>query len=92
MPKTQPGILLECDSTVKQIVLMLNERRKQERPGYPGFVLEDLDDTHLFLVGSDDVLRDVRSTINAQLDESRKPRSMNNPVAARFRGRGRGRG
>lgn len=41
MVKAVKGVLLECDSTVKQIVLNLNKRGN--------FVIEDLDDTHLFI-------------------------------------------
>lgn len=41
MVKAVKGVLLECDSTVKQIVLNLNKRGN--------FVIEDLDETHLFI-------------------------------------------
>lgn len=41
MVKAVKGVLLECDSTVKQIVLNLNKREN--------FVIEDLDETHLFI-------------------------------------------
>lgn len=44
MVKAVKGVLLECDSTVKQIVLNLNKRGN--------FVIEDLDDTHLFIEAS----------------------------------------
>lgn len=41
MVKAVKGVLLECDSTVKQIVLNLNKRGN--------FVIEDLGETHLFI-------------------------------------------
>ena len=44
MVKAVKGVLLECDSTVKQLVLNLNKRGN--------FVIEDLDDTHLFIEAS----------------------------------------
>lgn len=44
MVKAVKGVLLECDSTVKQIVLNLNKR--------DNFVIEDLDETHLFIEAS----------------------------------------
>ncbi|GAA5800782.1 hypothetical protein HPULCUR_006220 [Helicostylum pulchrum] len=44
MVKAVKGVLLECDSTVKQIVLNLNKRGN--------FVIEDLDETHLFIESS----------------------------------------
>ncbi|KAI8333800.1 TFIIH subunit TTDA/Tfb5 [Choanephora cucurbitarum] len=44
MVKAVKGVLLECDSTVKQIVLNLNKRGN--------FIIEDLDETHLFIEAS----------------------------------------
>ncbi|KAI9486836.1 MAG: TFIIH subunit TTDA/Tfb5 [Benjaminiella poitrasii] len=44
MVKAVRGVLIECDTTVKQIVLNLNKRGK--------FIIEDLDDTHLFIEAS----------------------------------------
>lgn len=41
MVKAVTGVLLECDTTVKQIVLNLNKTSN--------FVIEDLDETHLFI-------------------------------------------
>ncbi|KAI8974748.1 transcription factor TFIIH complex subunit Tfb5-domain-containing protein [Pilobolus umbonatus] len=44
MVKAVKGVLLECDSTVKQILLNLNKR--------DNFIVEDLDETHLFIESS----------------------------------------
>ncbi|ORZ17056.1 TFIIH subunit TTDA/Tfb5 [Absidia repens] len=44
MVKAVKGALIECDSTVKQIVLNLNKRSN--------FIIEDLDETHLFIEAS----------------------------------------
>ncbi|KAG1445728.1 TFIIH subunit TTDA/Tfb5 [Sporodiniella umbellata] len=73
MVKAVKGVLLECDSTVKQIVLNLNKRGN--------FVIEDLDETHLFIEASwveqlkyelDKILDENSYTISAEEKEARK--------------------
>ncbi|KAF7723579.1 hypothetical protein EC973_001820 [Apophysomyces ossiformis] len=73
MVKAVKGVLLECDSTVKQIVLNLNKRSH--------FVIEDLDDTHLFIEASsvqqlqyelDRILDENSYTISGEDKEARK--------------------
>lgn len=73
MVKAVKGVLLECDPTVKQIVLNLNERGN--------FVIEDLDETHLFVEAScvqelqyelDRILDENSYTISAEERDSRK--------------------
>ncbi|KAI8393537.1 TFIIH subunit TTDA/Tfb5 [Radiomyces spectabilis] len=72
MVKAVTGVLLECDSTVKQIILNLNKRGN--------FVIEDLDDTHLFIEASwvkqlqyelDRILDENSYTISGEDKESR---------------------
>ncbi|PHZ15362.1 nucleotide excision repair, TFIIH, subunit [Rhizopus microsporus ATCC 52813] len=73
MVKAVKGVLLECDSTVKQIVLNLNKRGN--------FVIEDLDDTHLFIEASwvdqlkyelDKILDENSYTISVDERDSKK--------------------
>ncbi|CDS11861.1 nucleotide excision repair, TFIIH, subunit [Lichtheimia hyalospora FSU 10163] len=73
MVKAVKGVLLECDPTVKQIVLNLNERGN--------FVIEDLDETHLFVEAScvqelqyelDRILDENSYTISAEERDNRK--------------------
>ncbi|KAL0483001.1 TFIIH basal transcription factor complex TTD-A subunit [Acrasis kona] len=40
------GVLLECDPAVKQFILHLN---KENTGSHSGFVIMDLDETHLFV-------------------------------------------
>lgn len=44
MVKATSGTLIECDSTVKQLILNLDEKNK--------FVISDLDETHLLIQSS----------------------------------------
>lgn len=60
MVKAIKGVLLECDTTVKQIVLNLNKRSN--------FVIEDLDDTHLFIEASK--VDELQSELDRILDEN----------------------
>ncbi|KAG0181666.1 Pol I core factor CF [Apophysomyces sp. BC1034] len=60
MVKAVKGVLLECDSTVKQIVLNLNKRGN--------FVIEDLDDTHLFIEASS--VQQLQYELDRILDEN----------------------
>ncbi|KAG0763021.1 hypothetical protein G6F57_007137 [Rhizopus arrhizus] len=73
MVKAVKGVLLECDSTVKQIVLNLNKRGN--------FVIEDLGETHLFIEASwvdqlkyelDKILDENSYTISVEEKESKK--------------------
>jgi TFIIH basal transcription factor complex TTD-A subunit len=54
------GVLLTCDSAVKQILLSMNERES--------FVIEDLDDFHLF-IKADEEYR-VRKELEAELEKN----------------------
>ncbi|KAI9012510.1 TFIIH subunit TTDA/Tfb5 [Phycomyces nitens] len=60
MVKAVKGVLVECDSTVKQIVLNLNKRGS--------FVIEDLDETHLFIEAS--FVAELRYELDKVLDEN----------------------
>ncbi|KAL0095046.1 TFIIH subunit TTDA/Tfb5 [Phycomyces blakesleeanus] len=60
MVKAVKGVLVECDSTVKQIVLNLNKRSN--------FVIEDLDETHLFIEASS--VPQLRYELDKVLDEN----------------------
>ncbi|KAI9319986.1 TFIIH subunit TTDA/Tfb5 [Dichotomocladium elegans] len=73
MVKAVKGVLLECDPTVKQIVLNLNESGN--------FVIEDLDETHLFVEATcvqelqyelDRILDENSYTISTEERDSRK--------------------
>lgn len=77
MVKAVKGVLLECDSTVKQIVLNLNKRGN--------FVIEDLGETHLFIEASwvdqlkyelDKILDENSYTISVEEKESKKNDSL----------------
>ncbi|KAG0332320.1 hypothetical protein BG000_010122 [Podila horticola] len=52
------GVVIECDTSVKQIILGLNEKSH--------FIIEDLDDTHVFVdAGCIDQLReDIDQILN----------------------------
>ncbi|KAF9082619.1 hypothetical protein BGX29_001860 [Mortierella sp. GBA35] len=41
MVKAVKGTLIECDTSVKQIIIGLNEKLQ--------FIIEDLDDTHVYI-------------------------------------------
>lgn len=60
MVKAVKGVLLECDTTVKQIVLNLNQKGN--------FVIEDLDDTHLFIEAS--WVKELQYELDKILDEN----------------------
>ncbi|KAJ3176840.1 TFIIH complex subunit tfb5 [Geranomyces variabilis] len=47
MVKARKGTLLECDPAVKQIVQDLDNKKSEA--GEKRFILEDLDETHLFI-------------------------------------------
>jgi len=54
------GILLTCDSAVKQILLMMSEKNP--------FIIDDLDDYHL-VIKADEEYR-VRSELEAELEKN----------------------
>jgi len=54
------GILLTCDSAVKQILLVMNEREN--------FIIDDLDDHHLIIRAEDEVR--VRSELEAEMEKN----------------------
>ncbi|KAI9240459.1 MAG: TFIIH subunit TTDA/Tfb5 [Podila humilis] len=58
MVKAVKGVVIECDTSVKQIILGLNEKSH--------FIIEDLDDTHIFVdAGCIDQLReDIDQILN----------------------------
>ncbi|KIO31291.1 hypothetical protein M407DRAFT_19668 [Tulasnella calospora MUT 4182] len=54
------GVLLTCDSAVKQILLTLNEKE--------AFIVEDLDETHV-IIAPDKVER-VRQALASELEKN----------------------
>ncbi|TFK47273.1 nucleotide excision repair TFIIH subunit [Heliocybe sulcata] len=56
------GVLLTCDSAVKQILLTINEREGNS------FIIEDLDDHHL-VIKADEEYR-VRKELEAELEKN----------------------
>ncbi|KAI0777436.1 nucleotide excision repair TFIIH subunit [Trametes elegans] len=54
------GVLLTCDSAVKQILLSLNEKEN--------FIIEDLDDYHV-VIKADEEYR-VRRELEAELEKN----------------------
>ncbi|KAI8053745.1 nucleotide excision repair TFIIH subunit [Syncephalis plumigaleata] len=60
MVKAIRGVLIECDSTVKQIILHINETRR--------FIIEDLDETHVFVDASSVSM--LRAELDRILDEN----------------------
>ncbi|KAF9961940.1 hypothetical protein BGZ65_009974 [Modicella reniformis] len=60
MVKAVKGVVVECDPSVKQIILGLNERGQ--------FIIEDLDDTHVFVDAS--CIEQLRVDIDEILNEN----------------------
>ncbi|DBA04049.1 TPA: hypothetical protein N0F65_009396 [Lagenidium giganteum] len=60
MPTANKGVLVKCDPATKQYLLHLNETAVQHR-----FVIEDLDETHLFIVPDPKVI----AFIEKKMDE-----------------------
>ncbi|KAF9112625.1 General transcription factor IIH subunit 5 [Mortierella sp. AM989] len=58
MVKAVKGVVVECDSSVKMIILGLNEKGQ--------FIIEDLDDTHIFVDASciDQLRLDIDEILN----------------------------
>jgi len=57
------GILIQCDSVMKQFLLHLDETNGLGKK----FILQDLDDTHLFV--SSDILETLRGKIDDLMDQ-----------------------
>ncbi|GBC05127.1 hypothetical protein RclHR1_06050005 [Rhizophagus clarus] len=60
MVKVLKGVILKCDSTVKQVIYKLNERKQ--------IIIEDLDDTHLFI--NEKELEEVKIEVEKLLEEN----------------------
>ncbi|CAI2171879.1 16085_t:CDS:2 [Funneliformis geosporum] len=60
MVKALKGVILKCDSTVKQVINKLNERKQ--------FIIEDLDDTHLFIDAK--AVEEVKIEVEKLLEEN----------------------
>ena len=57
------GVLVECDPTMKQLLLHLDDTNVFGRK----FVIQDLDDTHLFI--SSDILETLQERIDDLMDK-----------------------
>jgi len=57
------GILIQCDSVMKQFLLHLDETNVLGKK----FIIQDLDDTHLFV--SSDILETLRGKIDDLMDQ-----------------------
>ncbi|CAB4394060.1 nucleotide excision repair, TFIIH, subunit [Rhizophagus irregularis] len=60
MVKVLKGVIIKCDSTVKQVIYKLNERKQ--------IIIEDLDDTHLFI--NEKELEEVKIEVEKLLEEN----------------------
>ncbi|KAJ1977097.1 hypothetical protein H4R34_003719 [Dimargaris verticillata] len=60
MVSATKGVLIECDTTAKQVILNLDERYH--------FIIEDLDSTHLFV--NSDCVRMLQSELDKIIDEN----------------------
>lgn len=58
------GVLLECDPAMKQFLLHLDEKRTLG----DRFILQDLDDTHLFIQG--DFIERIQEEIDALMNRN----------------------
>lgn len=58
------GVLVECDPAMKQYLLHLDEVLAFGKK----FILQDLDDTHLFIVG--DLIPQIQDKIDQLLDSN----------------------
>ncbi|CAG5125395.1 unnamed protein product [Candidula unifasciata] len=63
MVNVTKGVLVECDPAMKQFLLHLDERNEFGRK----FVLQDLDDTHLFV--SSDIIETLQEKIDELMDQ-----------------------
>ncbi|KAH7098064.1 TFIIH subunit TTDA/Tfb5 [Auriculariales sp. MPI-PUGE-AT-0066] len=70
--KAIKSVLFTCDSAVKQILIMMDERASQGG-GY-SFIIQDLDDTHL-VIKADDEDR-VRRELETELERNAYTQDM----------------
>ncbi|KAF9436216.1 General transcription factor IIH subunit 5 [Entomortierella beljakovae] len=68
MVKAVKGVVVECDTSVKQIILELNVKAQ--------FILEDLDDTHVFVDAScvDQLRVDIDEILNENTYKVEEPK------------------
>ncbi|CCI40921.1 unnamed protein product [Albugo candida] len=59
MPTANKGVLVKCDPPTKQYLLHLNETGVQHR-----FVIEDLDDSHLFIIPDPKVITFIKKKVD----------------------------
>ncbi|KAK5117000.1 hypothetical protein LTR62_006721 [Meristemomyces frigidus] len=62
MPKAQDGILIECDESIKAIILKI-DRENSNR-----FIIEDIDDTHALV--KKERHEELKDLLKAQLADS----------------------
>ncbi|CAG7855061.1 SubName: Full=Uncharacterized protein {ECO:0000313/EMBL:CCA75569.1} [Serendipita indica DSM 11827] len=62
--KAVKGVLITCDAAVKQILLQMNERRRDE----DRFVIEDLDQTHLLIKADGE--ENMRAELESELEKN----------------------
>ncbi|ESO89498.1 hypothetical protein LOTGIDRAFT_125133 [Lottia gigantea] len=63
MVNVTKGVLVECDPAMKQFLLHLDEKNALGRK----FVIQDLDDTHLFI--SSDIIEILQTRIDDLMDK-----------------------
>ncbi|CAK9298400.1 unnamed protein product [Gordionus sp. m RMFG-2023] len=57
------GVMIECDSTMKQFLIYLDETSKLGKK----FIIQDLDDTHIFV--SSDIVESLQEEVDELLDK-----------------------
>ncbi|PVG03961.1 nucleotide excision repair TFIIH subunit [Serendipita vermifera] len=62
--KAVKGVLITCDAAVKQILLQMNERRRDE----DAFVIEDLDQTHILIKADQE--ESMRQELEIELEKN----------------------
>ncbi|KIM24966.1 hypothetical protein M408DRAFT_75062 [Serendipita vermifera MAFF 305830] len=62
--KAVKGVLITCDAAVKQILLQMNERRREDNY----FVIEDLDQTHLLIKADEE--EGMRQELEVELEKN----------------------
>ncbi|CAG8613340.1 1418_t:CDS:2 [Rhizophagus irregularis] len=70
MVKVLKGVIIKCDSTVKQVIYKLNERKQ--------IIIEDLDDTHLFI--NEKELEEVKIEVEKLLEENTYKTDLPPPI------------
>lgn len=66
MVKANPSVLIECEPTIKQIILDMNEQRKKQ--GEPTFVVADFDERRIVIVR--EYLEEIRTRLDEILEEN----------------------